>query len=383
MAIFGTLRNEFFRHRKSKGTSIDGSVPGVPYNRFRRTTTSPSGSGHRAGQAGHHHDLYMHGMPEEYRPNINAPSVDWDDYETYEPIDIQHASHRSTERFPHSSDIGNAQQDFDLMPKDDLTLTEQLIHAMGMRDEVEGIPFDQQPRVNIRGQDINMPVKANEDLDIDELILHQAEATIDDENLDHYPDIGEIADALSQLSKVFPPEHEDLVNLRSAMRELLGFPELCPEIKDSADDSGLSQFGTGALFEHDPFEEARQIFEQQMQVLMPGEADTNPDFTGEQHLEEFVEHELQDNLLPEDAMPGMIENESIDGTVMMPENEGMALNEINQAIDQLKEDSMLQNPFQQLYDPLIAQQYMVDPQYMPDYMIPGPMPFGPMGPMPM
>ena len=93
---------------------------------------------------------------------------------------------------------------------------------------------------------------------------------------------------------------------------------------------------------------------------------------------------IPNEMLPNIGMPGaMAEPTGYDAN--------MAANEINQAIDHLTGQAMPQememepDPFQPQYDPFMAPEYMFDPemQYMMQYMMPGAMPCGPMGPGPM
>ena len=43
-----------------------------------------------------------------------------------------------------------------------------------------------------------------------------------DNSVDTFPSFPEVADALEQLSRVLPPDHQDLINLRMAAHEWLG-----------------------------------------------------------------------------------------------------------------------------------------------------------------
>lgn len=342
MTIPGQLESEFFKYRKSKTRSVDGSVPGVPYNRFKSHLTPPLSSGN-GRPAGYHHDLYMHGNPREYRPNINAPSVDWNDYETYEPMD-PHFSRGNTERQSRGFNPGSMQHIFNSMPADDLTLTEQFLQAMGMRNSVEGIVSDG----SVRGMD-------NKNL----------EDSVDSGGI---PDFKDLAAALMQLSKVFPQDHPDIVNLKNAMHQLSDDGQLSITEKNLPETKDENSFN--------PLLEAEKIFDQQMQILGKSfELPAMENFeiqlfqmseidTPKQGLEEIVNQEdFLDNPQMQFAEPDMMQQE-VSGMDIMPENQDIALSQIEQAIDQLKEQPLPQepDPFSMQEDPYLIAQQMFDQQ---------------------
>ena len=226
-----------------------------------------------------------------------------------------------------------------------------------------------------------------------------------------FPGLSDITDTLSQLEEVLPKDHQDIINLTNAADMLTG-GQFSADRQVSQMPEPLSVLEDPYAI--DPHEEAEQFFNQQMQLLeksfdqpvlepteieIPGRFEeetiesmmmmSSEPFMEEQTLEEIVQ---QENPFEAPALEfmeqGMVPNEMLPDMGMpsaMPEpaeyDIGMVADEINQAIDQAAEP----DPFQQLYDPLIAQQYMFDPmmQYMPNYMMPGPMLLGPnMGPMP-
>jgi hypothetical protein len=117
------MRDELFRYRKRKKVSLDGSIAGAPYNSFRRSRRHVSGMPHRSGSPGYHHGSYTPGNPRGYRPSLNAPSVDWDEYDSYKPAEMHHVPAKNNTRTPHSFGSDN-QQVPGLMPvpQDDLTL---------------------------------------------------------------------------------------------------------------------------------------------------------------------------------------------------------------------------------------------------------------------
>ena len=107
----------------------------------------------------------------------------------------------------------------------------------------------------------------------------------------------------------------------------------------------------------------------------------------------MVSHSLEQIVRQSDPLPD--QEQTFIGQDMIPEMDGnvmgMIQDEINQAMDQLSEPAMPQEPEQQAYDPLMEdpwemQKYMFDPlmQQFNPFMQPGPLgPPGPgFGPMP-
>ena len=263
------------------------------------------------------------------------------------------------------------------------------------------------------------------------------------------PGLSDITDVLNQLETVLPEDHPDIINLINAADTLTGgqfsavrqAPQV-PEPLSVVEDP----------YAIDPHEEAEQFFNQQMQILdksfdLPVSEPTEieaPDRFEDQTIESEmipIETQAQDMLeyqaidpemAFEDSLPHepLMEQETLEGIVqqedpfavavpgfseqdvmpneMLPDmgmhgamaepvgyDANMAADEINQAIDHVTGQAMPQemetepDPFQPQYDPFMAAEYMFDPRYIPGYMVPGSMPFGPdmgpgpMGPMPM
>ena len=80
MAIPRSLGNELFRYRRRKRRPLDGSVPGLPQERFHRSRRYVSGTPCVPRLRGSHHDLYNWGLPSDYHPNVHAPAVQLDEY---------------------------------------------------------------------------------------------------------------------------------------------------------------------------------------------------------------------------------------------------------------------------------------------------------------
>jgi len=400
--MYGHMRNGFFKYRKRKKRSLDGSVPGAEYSHFHRSTTQPLGSAPRS--VPYHHNLYLGDLPSEYHPDINSPAVQSFDYEIAGHSDIPIlGTTPEVERPPSFDPPEDPPLPFSAV-EDDLAIEEQFLMNMGARP---------------RPQEGPVPVE------MDEIrhLLDGARGTIhgdDPLEADIDPRIADITEALSMLEDVLPEDHPDIVNLKAAL-EVLGEHGPATALSDGTD----SAFDP---IESDPIAEAQQIFDQQMLELDKGfELPAFMDMEGhlidgfdEQQaaLEHMLEHDQaevsfmeQDGLeqfvgqadpfspsdqpfMETEMMPG--ENPAGMGmTDVMPQADGydmgMVHEEINQAINQVSGQTMPQGPMPEQpanhdFDPLEEdpwgmQRYMFDPQYMPNYMMPGPMPFGPMGPV--
>ena len=81
------------------------------------------------------------------------------------------------------------------------------------------------------------------------------------QDVDSLPNLADIADVISQLKEVLPPDHPDLVNLRAAAHEWLEHRESWPGLEDFGGDPGPSKLGIGDPYELAPYEEAGQAFE--------------------------------------------------------------------------------------------------------------------------
>ena len=421
MSMFRSMRDELFKYRKRKKRSFDGSTPGVPYSSYRRSRRYVSGLPYGPlGSA--HHDLYNWGIPREYHPNLNAPAAQSEEYWPNENWESYMTS-RSTEPkvlrpFP------------DLPPMEDnityeesKTKSEFFLKLM----EVMYQPFEEGQEIPSSADVWMKFFNANEldllDLDTPDTEM-VAETATESTPEDKVRKFVNVISALGHLQTVFPEDHPDIVNLRSAFRDLWDDPETVSELERIAGEIGPSKLGTGDPYENDPVEEAEQLFDEHMQSVE--NTFNEPMFeTPEAHLSDIFEEqsEMMFEQLPEEAFPetdnleqiverensfalpapsfarqGMMPNEmaadmSMPGT--MPESTGYdagsIADEIIQAMEEVTQGSIPQeeepDPFQPLYDPYMMgqnvfdqMQYMVNPFMMPDPY--GPMGSGPMGPMP-
>jgi hypothetical protein len=392
--MYGPLRSEFFKYRKRKRKSLDGSVPGAAYNHFHRPTTRLLGSGYRGGA--YHHKLYLGDVPSEYHPNIDAPAVQARDYEAMEEWDFPMTS--TTPDMQRSPFPDPPEMPLHLFPTvdDDLPLEEQFLMNIG---------------ASPRPQEEPVPIELEE-------IRHLFDGVRDTIHGDEVPEantvprIADITEALGTLEKVLPEDHPDIINLRNALRIMDG-----QGFDTSAADETQIAYDT---LEHDPVAEAQRIFDQQMQEFdkafeLPEFMQMDNQFIGgfdeqqavlEQMLEQaqlgmpFMEQDGLEQIMervdpyggPEQPFmePEMMSNDVpsvMDMSAALPNADGFDLDmihdEINQAIDDIagQPQEPEPDPWQMMQDPYgigLPQSYP-DPFAMPDPFGP---PIGPMGPMP-
>jgi len=399
MSMLRPMRDELFKYRRRKRRSIDGSVAGVPHAHYRRFRRYISGLHHSRSQAGFHDNLYNWGTPNEYHPSLNAPAVRAGEYKPFDEQVLQRITSNDAHLFRRLPDNVRPMEDPIPTYEDTVRVSDFFLKGMELMYQAER-----------RGQgppSLDEISQGHLDSDID---LGSDSSEIP--NTHELPSLEEVTDVLSQLREVLPDDHPDIVRLERAA-QVLDYQESMPQpanFEGNLDPIGLEL--DSAPQEFDPYQEAEQIFNQQMQslestfegpVFEPVESQAPemfeeglgmvfeqlPDeaFVESESLEQIVEQEdlfetpaqefVEQEMMPvEMDMPGM-----------MPEPIGydadVATDEINQAIDQLSEQPIPQemepDPFQPQYDPyMMGQNMFYETQYMAD---PFAMP-GPMGPMP-
>lgn len=340
--------------RSSKEKIFDGSVPGISYNKFRSGLSHQLGSGN-AKPAGYHHNLYMHHIPAEYMPNINAPSVDWDNYETYEAFNTHHSSQTDKEMQFHVKKTNP--DDFNLViPQDDLTMIERFLQAMGKRNSEKCI-------LNI----------VNEMRDKKFV------------NSNVTPDLGSLASAIAQLSKVFSQNHPDIINLRKAFSEMVNDPETV----FLATDRKPSNLGVGNPYEKDTCEQIAEEYNRQIELFgQQSEQLSEPIIEQMSNVpisESFPDEQTLDDIVSDQDVslisePQIVENEMIsmpEFAMEMAQPDEMAIEEINNAIDNAMEQPLFQQPkpIQEEEDPFLVAQEMFNQQMQfmnNQFMMPGP-----------
>ena len=422
MSISRPLKDEFFKYRKRNNLSLDGSISGLPRNTYRRSRRYVTGDLPLPSSPAMNF-TYNSFTPREYHPWINSPAVRNDEYlpEEDEFFDgVRSSRERILRPFP---DLG-PRKHF-ITREERRTMNEFFLKVM----EEQYKPYTEGEEVRTPAQ-IWMELFSHEPLSPGQEDVTSTPSTVDphendsieecieqnDEQLDYYPSLSDLTDAFTHLDQIFPPEHQDLVNLRSAMREILGFEELWPELEaNTADDN--DQEVILPLSDNDSVrEQAKQIFDQQMRFLgmefegadaqapqiSPDGHEQSQDWTEDGFTEvsafpdTFAEPEPIDSLehaVAQSPEPQFDEMAPLDyGPSMSPGpdmSNGMnaAFHEIDGAIDEaVQTPDQQQEPdfFQMEFDMMMQDQYMFDPIYMPDYMhppmmLPGPG-FGPMGP---
>lgn len=412
MALPRSLGKDLFKYRRRKRASLDGSVPGLAQSRFHKSRRYVSGMPYVPRRAGYQHDIYNWGTPGEYHPSLNAPAVDWTEYDQYEPLGMHHISGPNNPRLPHDLDDNSREMPIPTsLPEDDLALTEQFLMVMGRRDEIEQGSLEG-PRFNINETDLSEPIPFESPLPVEE------------RSIDELPSLEDLKDAFVQLSEVLPEDHPDLVNVRTAMRRVRDHQISLSEMNDMETDA-LSFYPMGVESDplnHDPLQEAEQFFNRQMELLgrsfdepemgsagiqtpdlfeggslesgiLPDETLPDEFFMEEQTLEQmvcdqdpfdapapgFMEQDVMpDELLPEMGMPGVMPDP-------MGYDASMIADEINHAIDEVSQQPLQEmepDPFQPEYAPYMTGQNMLGQmQYMANpFGMPGP--YGSMGPMP-
>ena len=395
MGLLRPAREMLSRYRKRSRRSFDGSVPGAPSAHYRRSTTAALGT-HRSSDA-IHHDLYNHGTPSEYHPGLNHPAAQATDYEPYDAWDaVAPISSTPPVRFRNLDHV-----DDELNPP-----TYEHSAAIGaflfqrMQEEYEA-------QREALGTTVS-PDRIQQGPDIDNIgpTLESVTRTPEEEERAHFFDL---VDALGHLRTVLPEDHPDIVNLRTSVHDMLERTESWIPEEDFGPQDWQSNLGTDDPYKIDPFEEAQQAFDEQLQMtdqafespqlagiddqltdifddqqaglnmMLEGYQPDDP-FTEGHRLEEIVEHADPFNFPEQSFMePEMMMGETqMDvGVPEMDGNEmGVVHDEIDQAIDQLSEPDPLQMP----YDQPMMPEYMLDPEMQ--YMTPGAMSMGPMGPMP-
>ena len=188
-------------------------------------------------------------------------------------------------------------------------------------------------------------------------ILHATNAVIAAVGQDAagLPNLADIAEAISQLKEVLPPDHPDLVSLRAAAHQWLEQPQLWPESEGCGVTPGPSKLGVGNPYELADGQEAEQAF-------YPGDAGQN--------------QAMYEQSMMQVAGPQMAPEPAAEILDLMQD---ACEQQFAQGLEAIVQEAMPeQDPFdmqQQMYDEQMA-------QLMNPFMMPGPMgPFGPMGGM--
>ncbi|MFC1603588.1 hypothetical protein ACFL5F_01050, partial [Planctomycetota bacterium] len=318
MSMLRPMRDELYKYRRRKRRPMDGSVPGAPYTGYRKSRRYVSGLPYVPRGPGHHHDLYNWGVPGAYHPNLNAPAAQSEEYWPNENWE-SHMIPRSTEPrlFRPFPDLPAPEEKITYersKAKSDFFL--KVMEAMYRPfEEGQEIPsLSDIWREHFRGDEPDMADLYTPNAEM--AIETAAELTPEDK----VRKFVNVISALGHLQTVFPEDHPDIVNLRGAFRDLWDDPETMSKLESIVGDVRPSKLGTGDPYAIDAFEEAEQLFDQQMQsvesafdepMLEPAELHA-PDMFDEQPEMKF-EQQHEETFLETESLEQIVEQEHVFG----------------------------------------------------------------------
>jgi hypothetical protein len=359
--MLGPMQDELYKLRKRKKRSIDGSVPGVPYARYRRSTTPSLGS--ICFRPGYRHNDYMKDFPQDYTPNINAPAVRHNEYYPESDYDFTPHTHEPMLFRPFSEISQEREEKFDYDKAKKINeILNEIMRQMYERRDALSTP------TNVSAADT---FKSGSTL----------ESKLSDERLARLFDI---TDALGILQDALPADHPDVVNLRQVFREMLDNPDFMPTPEDFGVKDRSSNLGTGNPYENDDLAKFRNGNEQTEVRQFDS---TQHNYSGLEQTAnlEYTAYEQQGMNAAEDGInssnPEPETGANADNWARAFEMNGMdvfdanpAFGEINHAIDQVTQSEQPQpDPWKQQEDSY--NQMIMDPYQMGGPMMPG---FGPM-----
>ncbi|MFC1653127.1 hypothetical protein ACFL3F_05345 [Planctomycetota bacterium] len=294
MAMKGPLRHELSKYGKGR----PGSIRGLPY----------------AGSTGRKHyatvpvsfspsfpqwDLYHRPLPQDYHPNIHAPAAQSDRYEMHQDWELHHVSHtKQPSLFQPYPDIPQEEDSFDY--EKSKSVSEFFLRVQ----EVQYRHFDEGEEIPSMA-DIWMEHFSTTDPDMDvpdsETMVESVKEQTPDELARQFMNI---SGALGHLQTVFPEDHPDIINLRTALHEILDDPEAVSKLESLADEAGPSKLGPGNPYVMDSIEEAGQLFEQQMEMDYPQPLmqAMNPEYSSSGDVMPLDNNSLDNNALSIERM---------------------------------------------------------------------------------
>lgn len=386
MPIPQSLRQELSKYRKRKRGIRNETNLGKGLIRYVTPTTYVSQKPMSHGARGEYSQRpYMSDQPTEYKANIHSPAAQSPEYNPYEADNVHLL--QTNERHFHGR-----------LPAGDIST---LLDNGDSNKPVT--PFEILSRAaramlqNVMSDDTYLTVDDFVDQNGYEQFLR-----------DMLPEFSHIAHSLVTLRQSLPEDHPDIINLKEAAHLWLEHPEWWPKPEDFGVEFMGSNLGQGNPYENDEIEQVydtvrgtihppNPLSPQQNAPLLSNEIEEpampfmqSPALADDAgyaaNLEQAVETEYAafDYILQltEAGMPSELNPADFGVEKVFDQDIGhnidSAIDEINQAIDQAANP----DPFQTQYDPFMEPEYMFGPQYMPHYMVPAPMPYGPMGPMP-
>jgi len=437
MSFLRPLRDQLFKYRKRKRISIDGSVPGMPHERYLRFTT-PGLSRPRTPTGRYRHDLYMGDNPTTYRPNMFSPAVDWTEYqqeeEDFTPV-------LRTPPIHQPRDLTLPEHPLPRRPSDELSMTEEFLMNVGVSPwpQEDPVPVDfEEIRHLLEGVRTSLSAldtPSQQEYELSDPFEEGMDSQLHTKGAENdvSPDLGQITKALWFLENRLPHDHPDILNLKQAQLEL-GRQQLAEmwqdpkflEIYDSFDDTWHSNLGVGDPYENDDIAEIKPEFAEMMEAGSPQQAvidvsdvleqpysevlPEEPAFWEVQDLQQsvFTEEMPEETLLSEPSLEEVVEQEFMDlqsqqDGMVMPMSEGdsraevtalgneqteqfmglevfdinQAFDEINQAMDQAAAfEQPEMDPWKEQDDLYNQMSMMMDRQmqYMANpFQMPGPM----------
>lgn len=390
MSIPQSLRQELSKYRKRKRGIRNDASRGKGPIRYATPTASLSSKSIYVGPKGAYSQRpYMCDHPTEYRANIHSPAAQSPEYDPYE-ADSVHLSQTNELHFHSrqpardiSSSLDEGDSNKPVTPFEILSRVARAMLQNVMSDDAYLMTIDDFVDQNSYGQFLR----------------------------DMMPEFTEIAHSLVTLRQSLPEDHPDIIKLKESVNLWLEHPEWWPKSENFGGEYSGSNLGQGNPYDNDDIQQVpvhdtvrgiihpfNPLSPRQNTPLLSNEIE-EPAMLFEQspasvddaghvaNLEQTIEAEYAAfDYSPQLSEAGILhESNPTDFGIEqvfdqdIGHNLGLAINEINQAIDQVVNT----DPFQLQHNPFMEPEYMFNQQYMPHYMVPGPMPMGPMpGPAP-
>ncbi|MFC1761164.1 hypothetical protein ACFL6U_03690 [Planctomycetota bacterium] len=291
MAMKGALRHELGKYRKGR----PGSMPGLPYSGYggrKHYVSAPVSHTHTTQPR----DLYNLPGPQEYHPNLFAPAVQSNEYIT----DLDGESPRKDP--PHQPklfrpypNIPFEEDSFDYENSQIMSEFFMKVQEVQYRSFEDGEEIPSTADIWQEHFAVDDPIASGVDLSNSEMIVEPAEEQTPDDLARQFMNI---TDALSHLQTVFPADHPDIVNLKTAFHGMLDDPIAMSKLESLAGDTGPSKLGIGDPYAIDSIEEAGQLYDQQLEMI-------ERQFENPQLFMQAVDHEYGSS---GDVIPGVYDS---------------------------------------------------------------------------
>ena len=388
MGIPRELLNSLLKYRKRNRRSLGPTIPGYAgqYNTAKPVTRVPGDRQSIPSRPVPRQEEYMSGFPEDYSPHpgfMEMPESDYEQYDSYVAENISHMAGQSPSVPANMAGYEPPEVELEAVNYEDCLMDGDLFEQLIYNSQLEATGIDDYAG----GVDSVADMLGTMDL----------------------PSLEDLTDALFQLREVFPEDHPDIVLLSTAIQALSYNASM---LQSEDPDVGFGPSGAGVdqnPFEADPFQEAEQIFNQQMQLLDQSfeasafetvEAQDPSMFTEQAMFEQPMFEdgpainpgpESLDDIVEAHDMPngatmfnGMSEMPTYDGCPMSQE---LFDQQMHEAAEQIAPEEASPDPYDngmvpgEMYGPMpedmmepdMMNPEMMDPQMMNPYMMPGPM----------